>query len=185
VSVVDWHARACAQRPIALHHGRPSAVGEDQIVLGNERSESVAGVLFDARQRCGRVDVPKGNDLAGAPLLQHGSFQQRIENADSTRLHQQVRASRRLQRALHAVLTRVDHDSSPRWHFQIAVLLPVEGIGFIKNSAVTTIVQRFDYPSVVRRGAVPIRRQQARTEKADIQSHALTSTLRSFLECDV
>jgi hypothetical protein len=61
--VVDRHARARAERAVAVHDRVAAAGGEDEVVFGDERDEWIGGIAADALQGRGLVDVPEDDDL--------------------------------------------------------------------------------------------------------------------------
>ena len=179
--VVHRHARPRAVGEVCLHDRVAAAVGEDQIVLGDQRPERIFRVAGHPIERGGRIDVPERHQRLGPLQLQHGPLQQFVEHADPTRLDHQigtVGALHRLECSIGGVV--VDHYTGPLGIGQITMLLPLEGVRLIERDAVPPLIQRADDPAIVRRRPVPVRRDQAGSEEGDV--HVVASRLVNYGE---
>src|SRR5581483_4009855 len=67
---------------------------------------------------------------------------------------------------------RVHHHLSPVRIVQIPMSLAIEGIGLVEGHAVPAVVQCTDHAAVIRRSAVPVGGDEARSEETDAQRAA-------------
>ncbi len=173
--VVDGHATTRAQPGISRHHRGTAAVGENQIVLGNERTKGIVGIVLDPLQGRRRVDVPE-HDRVPRPLeFEHFALQQRIENPHATRLDDDIGIARPRQGIpQRRFVGRINDDPSPLWRFDITMLLAFKNIRLMKCNLMATLGERANQAPVIGGSAVPPRRQQARTEERNLHKAGMT-----------
>ncbi len=170
------------ERPVRRHDGRPATVGEDHVVARDQRPERVVRVPVEAVEGGGRVHVPERDQPAGAAGGQHRRLELRVEDADPAGLDHQVGVPCGLDRRERVRRAGgIDDHARPRGIGEVAVGLPVVGVGLVEGHPVAARVERAHESPVVRRRAVPVRRDQARPEERDAEPgrHAMLARTRT------
>src|SRR5690606_36035150 len=129
-AVVDAMASASPEALVGVDHRPSTAIGQDQIVLRDETPEGIVRVLLDAIERRRRIDVPEDHPRPFALELEHGLLEERVVDADSARLDDDIRAAGAPYRAAGSVLPiRVPDDASRPWRiFEVAIGLAIERV---------------------------------------------------------
>ena len=83
-----------AEREVPIDYALASAVGQDQIVAGNQCAKRIGRRLFDAVERGRRVDIPEEHALPWLSLRQYGCLQELIEYADTAGLDHDLGVAR-------------------------------------------------------------------------------------------
>ena len=182
-SIIDRHAGPGAEPLVGLNDRRSAAICEHDIKLRDQRVKRIPEIIGDAVERCRRVDIPESGERALTPQLRNARFEQPVEHADPARLDQEIGTAGLLQRMFDTVLGgRIHHDPRPIRVGDVAVFLPVEGVGLVKRDAVTIGGERLQHAAIIGGGAVPVGRDEARSEKGDVEAHcaaAIAPTLSS------
>src|SRR5439155_16291292 len=103
---------------------------------------------------------------------QNFALEQLVKDSDAAGFNDYVsvaRGTNRLQ-GIFLLLTAVNDDSGPFRISHVAMFLPTIGIGLIKGYAVTPLSQCPNQSSIVGCCAIPIRRNQARSEEGDFHN---------------
>ena len=170
--VIDRYAFSCAQFFVSADYRIASAVSENEIVFWNQREEWIVGVAMHSIERCRRVDVPEHRPGTGFPQLDHRALEQIVKNADAAGLDDHIAAARRFnhRERIALALSRIDYDLRPIRIGYVSVLLPLVCVGLVKSDLMASFAQRSNDAAIVSSRAVPVRRDKARSEKADVQS---------------
>ncbi len=126
-----------------------------------------------------RVDVPEDRDRAGRA----GARQPAISSSSNTPTPLALTTTSAA--AASAITPRtassvggVDHDAGVVRRLDVAMALPVEGVGLVEGDVVAVPRQLAQHAAIVGRRAVPVRRQQAGAVEGDL--HAAVSRTWSF-----
>src|SRR5438067_13847023 len=92
--IVDRHAHPCAERFISGDDRRPAAIGEDDVVLRDQRMKRIGGIRADPFQRRRCIDVPKEGEGTVTPQAWNTLLKQPVEDSDTTRLDQELGVAR-------------------------------------------------------------------------------------------
>jgi hypothetical protein len=154
---------------------------QDQVVARDQRTKGIAGIRREALECCRRVDVPVDRLCLWRFGIQHRLVQQGVERADATRLDDDVGAAGVLQRTAHAILARrfvcrIHDDPRPARVVDIAMPLPIAGIGFVERHVVSEPEEGPDDSAVVGGRPVPVRRHEARAEERNCRFHATSAS---------
>src|SRR6478609_1637044 len=96
----------------------------------------VGGIRADPFERRRCVDVPEESEGTVTPQTRNALFEQLVEDADTTRLNQEIGVARLFESPADAVFRRrIDNDPRPVRVRDVAVLLSVEGVGLVKGDA--------------------------------------------------
>src|SRR5438477_10188640 len=85
--IVDRHAHPCAERFISGDDRRPAAIGEDDVVLRDQRMKRIGGIRADPFERRRCIDVPKEGDGTVTPQARNALFELPVDDAYNTRLY--------------------------------------------------------------------------------------------------
>src|SRR3954468_14249406 len=88
--IVDGQAKGRAKSDVILDHTGSASVGEDGVVLRNERSERVVRCVMNPFQGCGCIHIPKCDEPLIGFQAQHFGLEEFIKNSYSTRLDHQI-----------------------------------------------------------------------------------------------
>jgi hypothetical protein len=139
--------------------------------LRNELAERIVWIFFNAIEGGGGIDVPESD--AGVCVLQFedGGFEFGIENADATGFDDEVGALGGADDVVDVAIGGgvIDDDFGPIGIFDVAMFLAVVGVGFVKGDAMSPTMEGFDDAAIIGGGAVPIRGDEAGTEKGDVE----------------
>src|SRR4051794_31797728 len=99
-------------------------------------------------------------------MLDNAGDQLIVEHADAARLDDYIGRWGLGEHGAQALDgRRIAHRASPRRWIHVAVLLPLVGVGLIESDLVSARCEVAQQAAIVSRGAVPPRRQQARSVK--------------------
>src|SRR5207245_1001493 len=131
--IVDRRASPGTQLQIFADDRIAAAISKNIIIATNQFTERVQRTIFDPRQCCRSIDVPKGDHRVPAFKPQHFSFQQLVEYPDTTALDYQISRGRLFQRPQHTggTFRGIDPDACPGWRADIAMRLTLVSVGLV------------------------------------------------------
>ncbi len=180
--VVDRHAVAGAERAVALDDGVAAAVGEDEVEARDELAERDRPASASTRASVAGASTSQ-NDARRPVQRRDGRLELGVEDADAARLDDEVGAGAPRTSSARAPRRRLPHDDlGPRRVVDVAVLLALVRVGLVERDLVAALGERADEAAVVRRRAVPVRRDERRPEERD--PHAAASAAHGLEVAD-
>jgi hypothetical protein len=129
------------------------------------------GVVPYLVERRGGIHIPEDSQRAGPRILDHSLQQLAIEKAYAARLDDNVGVRRFREHPPQPFRGGgVDDGSSPLGWFDIPMLLPLEGIGFVEADLIAMRRQRLQNAAIIGRSAVPVGGQQAGSIEGDLHA---------------
>ena len=172
--VVDRHALRRAEAGVCIDDGRAAAVGQDHVEPRQRPGDGVRGIAAHLVERRGGVDVPEQLQRVGAGVVEDTVDQFSVEHTDARRLHDDVGMRRLGEDGTQPVGGGgVDDRAGIGGRIDVAVLLPVEGVGLVEGDVVAVGGEGGEDAAVIGRGPVPVARQEAGAVEGDLHAAVL------------
>ena len=169
--VVDRPTFTSAKLAIGVHHACSAAIGQNEVIAGNQCTEGIGAVCLQSFQCRWSIDVPESDHGLLRTKIQNGAFEQRIEDAHPTCFHHQIGRPSALDMPKSTFLGRfVYHAFCPWRRFDVPMLLTIVGIRFIEGYPMPAGMKRSNNPTIVCGSSIPIGRKQAGAEKSDFHA---------------
>ncbi len=155
--VVDRNAVARTETAIGSDHARTAAVREHEVIARNQCEKWIVRIFGNAFERSRRVDIPENHAATFIAKCEHFAFEERIADADTARLDDDIGAARTLQ-CFHrpGFAAGIDDDVGPRRRIDVAMVLAIQRVGFVKGDAMSARIQCANDAAIVGRRAVPV-----------------------------
>ena len=168
--VVDRRAGARSEALVGLDHRAAAAVGEHPV---EARQQPADGVVVARRahlvQGGGGVHVPEHGGGVGRGVVQHALQQEVVEHPHPAGLDHHVGLARLRQHLAGGALGGgIDHRAGVGGRVDVAVLLPVVGVGLVEGDVPAAPMQLAQHAAVVGGRPVPIGRDQRRAVKGQL-----------------
>ena len=169
--VIDGDAFARAHCSIGRDDRIAAAIGEDKVDLRQHGADGMRRIGAHFVQRRGGIDIPENAQGIGTGALHDAGDQVIVEHAHAARLDHDIGVGGFVHDAGEALDGGgIDGDARPVGRIDIAMLLPIESVGFVETDVMAATGQFAQDAAIIGGGAVPVGGEEAGSVKGDFHA---------------